>query len=65
MIKVTRLNGQEFILNAHLIKFMERTPDTLITLRDGEKILVREPLDVIIERAVEYRRSLRLIPGMD
>lgn len=65
MIKLTRLNGQEFVLNAHLIKFVEVTPDTLITLRDGEKLMVRESPDIVIHRAVEYRRSLQIIPGVD
>ena len=62
MIKLTRLNGSEFVLNAELIKYVERTPDTMITLRDGDKIMVREPLETVIERAIEYGRSTRLAP---
>lgn len=65
MIKLTRLNGQSFVINAHLIKYIESTPDTLVTLRDGEKILVKETVEEVIHRAVEYRRSLQWIPGVD
>jgi flagellar protein FlbD len=65
MIKLTRINGHEFVVNAHLIKFVESTPDTLVTLRDGEKIMVRETPDEVVHRAVEYRRSLQWIPGVD
>lgn len=63
MIKLTRINGSAFVLNAELIKFVEETPDTIITLRDGEKLLVREKTDEIIERVVEYSRSVRVFPG--
>lgn len=63
MIKLTRLGGKEFILNAELIKFVEQTPDTMVTLRDGEKVMVRESPEEVIRRAVEYSRSIRLLPG--
>lgn len=62
MIKLTRLNGVEFILNAELIKFIESTPDTLVTLRDGEKIMVKEPPEEVVRRSIEYRRTLYFIP---
>lgn len=65
VIKLTRLNGQEFIVNAQFIKFLEKTPDTLVTLRDGDKFIVREEPEVVIRRMVEYQRSLRVLPGMD
>jgi flagellar protein FlbD len=65
MIRVTRLNGLPLVVNAGLVKFVEETPDTIITLRDGEKILVQESIDTVIERAVEYVRSTRFPPGMD
>ena len=60
MIRVTRLSGGEFVLNAELIKFLEETPDTVVTLLDGEKLLVRESTEEIIRRAVAYRREIRL-----
>jgi flagellar protein FlbD len=62
MIKVTKLNGSELVVNADLIEFVESTPDTLISLTTGRKIMVLEPLDDVIERAVDYRRSSRCYP---
>ena len=59
MIKVTRLNGKEFVVNAELIQYVESTPDSVITLVNHEKLVVKEPLDEIIRRVVEYVRSLR------
>lgn len=65
MIKLTRLNGHEFVVNAELIKFIESTPDTMITLRDGsEKIVVLETVDEVIRRSVEFIRSTRLLPAV-
>ena len=63
MIQLTRLNGQAFILNAELIKFVEQTPDTVVTLREGERIIVREPIDEVVRRTVEYHRSLQWLPS--
>jgi flagellar protein FlbD len=63
MIKLSRLNGHPFILNAELIKFIEETPDTLITLRDGEKMMVLESSQEVVRRAMEYRRSMRWLPS--
>lgn len=64
MIKLTRLNGREIVVNAELIKYIEETPDTLLTLRDNEKILVKEPVDAVILKAIEYGRMIRNIPEM-
>ncbi len=62
MIKLTRRNGAAFVLNAELIKFVEEVPDTIITLRDGEKVLVKETADEVVDRALEYARSSRFLP---
>ncbi len=62
MIKLTRLNGEEFILNAELIRYVEALPDTFVTLLDGDRIVVRETMDEVLARAVEYQRSKYLIP---
>lgn len=62
MILLTRLNGHAFILNAELIKFIEQTPDTIVTLRDGDKLMVLEPPPEVVRRAIEYHRSLRQRP---
>jgi len=63
MVKVSRLNGQSFVVNADLIKFIETTPDTIVTLTTGEKIIVKEDMEELIDRVVEYYRSLRMFPG--
>jgi len=56
MIKVTRINGTELIVNADMIEFVEATPDTLISLVSGRKILVREKVAEVVEKVVGYRR---------
>ncbi len=62
MIKVTRLNGKEFVVNAELIQFLEETPDTVITLMSQEKIVVKESEDDVIQRVMQYARSIRTFP---
>lgn len=59
MIRVTRLNKQPFVMNCELIKFIEQTPDTVITLVNNEKIVVSESIDQIVDRAIEYGRRVR------
>jgi len=59
MITVTRLNKKSVVVNAELIKFVESTPDTLITMTTGDKIMVRESLDEVVERAIRYGRRIR------
>ncbi|MDR3600708.1 MAG: flagellar FlbD family protein [Desulfosporosinus sp.] len=56
MIYVTRLNGKIFALNPDLIEVMEETPDTVITLTGGNKYVVSDPIEVLIERVAEFRR---------
>lgn len=62
MVKLTRLNGREFVLNSDLIKFIEETPDTIITLRDAEKVIVRETADNVVRLVLDFRRAERLWP---
>ncbi len=62
MICLTRFNGSRFVLNCELIKFIEETPDTIVTLRDGEKLIVKETADSIVASVVEYVRSTRFPP---
>ena len=62
MIRLTRLNGREFLLNAELIKMLEETPDTLITLVNGERFLVEENADEIVDRVIEFGKRLRAFP---
>lgn len=61
MISLTRLNGTHFVLNAELIREVEATPDTIISLTTGEKMMVREPVDEVVGAVIEYRR--RIHPG--
>ncbi len=63
MITVTRLNGKALVVNAELIRSIEENPDTTITLINGDHIIVKEPMQQIVEKAVDYGRSMRtLIP---
>jgi flagellar protein FlbD len=61
MIKLTRLNNTEIWLSPHQIEFMEKTPDTVISLVSGRKIIVRESIETIIEKIVDYRRKISYI----
>lgn len=58
MIRLTRLNNQSLTVNSDLIKFVEQSPDTLITLVTGEKIVVRESVDQVLTQIIEFRRSV-------
>ncbi len=58
MIPLTRLNNSSLILNSDLIKFVEQSPDTVLTLVNNEKILVRESAETVVERIVEFRRAV-------
>ena len=59
MIALTKLNGTNVIVNAELIKMIEHTPDTLVTLTTGDHLMVKEDVDEVVERAVEYARRIR------
>ena len=58
MIELTRLNGSALVINSDLIKCAESSPDTMLTLIHGEKIVVREPCSEVIERVIAYRARL-------
>ncbi len=62
MINVTKLNGSGMILNADLIETVESTPDTLVSLTTGRKIMVKESLEEIVQSALKYRRKSRSHP---
>jgi flagellar protein FlbD len=67
MIHVTKLNNEECIVNCDLIELLEITPDTLLTLTTGRKLMVRETCDEIVELIIAYREKSGLIlahPGM-
>ena len=58
MIYVTRLNHTPVVLNCDLIEHIETTPDTVISLTTGEKMMVLESADEVVDRVVRYRRSI-------
>ncbi len=58
MIKVTRLNDKEFVINTDIIEFIESTPDTVITTTTGKKVIVKEDVDEVINRVVEFKRKI-------
>ncbi len=62
MIKLTRLGGEVFVLNAELIRYIEARPDTFITLVSGERVVVRESMDEVISHALDYQRAKHLFP---
>lgn len=59
MIRLTRLNGRPMVLNAEQIKCVEETPDTMITLMNGDQLVVKEPMSEVVRRAIDYSRSVR------
>jgi flagellar protein FlbD len=58
MIELTRLNGATMALNSDLIKTAEASPDTMLTLITGEKLIVREECDVVVDRILAWRSRL-------
>jgi flagellar protein FlbD len=58
MIPLTRLNNTGLVINPDLIVFMEETPDTIITLSNGEKIAVQEKIKEVIRRVINFRRCI-------
>ena len=64
MLKLTRLNNNTVAINPDHIGWVDATPDTTLFLLNGEKIIVRQTLDELIEAVIEYRRMVRMIePG--
>lgn len=56
MIELTKINGISVFVNPDLIRFVESTPDTLLTFIDGEKIMVRNEPEEVLKRIIEYKR---------
>jgi flagellar protein FlbD len=61
MIRLTKINSAPIVLNSDLIEFIEETPDTVITLTNNDRLVVRESMNEIIGKVVDYRR---LISGL-
>jgi flagellar protein FlbD len=60
VIVLTRLNGARFVVNAELIRTIEERPDTTIILINGDTMIVRERMDEVVSKAVEYGRMVRM-----
>lgn len=58
MIQLTRLNRVPIILNSDLIEHIEVTPDTVITLTTGQKLMVLESAEDVVERVISFRRAI-------
>ncbi len=58
MIQLTRLNNQPLVVNSDLIKFIERAPDTVLTLVSGEKVVVLESCEQVLEKVIKFRRTI-------
>lgn len=56
MIKLTRLNGVEFVVNCDLIESVEATPDTIVALTSNQRYVVQEPVDEILARVAAFKR---------
>ena len=64
MIRLTRLDGQEFVVNAELIRFVESRPDTYVTLTTNDRFIVRESVEEVVKRSIAYSRAVRAVPGV-
>jgi len=58
MIKLTRFNGDIFVLNDDLIEVIEETPDTIIKLSNDKRVVVKEGVDEVIEKIIKYKRKI-------
>ena len=58
MVKVTKLNGKEYYINPHQIESIELRPDTTLIMLSGKSVVVKEGIDDMIEKIVEYRRRI-------
>ena len=61
MISVTQLNGKEMIINAEMISHIEKTPNTVLTLNTGNKIVINETPEEIVKRVIAYKRQIHSV----
>lgn len=59
MIKLTRLDGREILLNEDYIEIVEETPDTVVTFQNTHRLIVKENIDEILEKIHEYKKASR------
>lgn len=60
MIKLIGFNNKEFVLNSELIEKIEEVPETLVTLVNGKKIIVKDTVDEVIEKVIDYKRRIHI-----
>lgn len=65
MIKVIKINGEEIMINAMLIESIQATPDTVITLTTNKRILVKEQVDEVRDKVIEFYQKIYSVPGME
>ena len=65
MIRLTRINHVPLVLNSDLIEHVEITPDTVIAMTSGQKFMVLESADEVIERVIDFRRTISNLPAKD
>lgn len=58
MIHLKRLRGEDFVVNAEMIETIEETPDTIITLTTGRKLVVQDRMSDVVKKVVEYKREI-------
>jgi flagellar protein FlbD len=63
VIRLNRLDGEAFLLNAELIKYVESRPDTFITLTTGDRIVVTQSMEEVLLRTLEYQQTKGLFPS--
>ena len=63
MIILSRLNGQPVAINPDLITWIDVTPDTTVSLITGDRIIVREPVEEVIEKVIAFRRAVGDVAG--
>jgi flagellar protein FlbD len=64
MIEVKMINNTSLVLNSDLIEFIEATPDTLIALTNGKKMIVQESVEEVVDRIVAFRRRIGIVKDL-
>ncbi|MCC6240386.1 MAG: flagellar FlbD family protein [Phycisphaerales bacterium] len=59
MILLTKMNGQTFVVNVEKIRYVESTPDTVVCCDTGDRLMVRETVQEVVQKAIDYARVIR------
>lgn len=62
MIRLTKLDGTPIVLNADLIRYVEQLPDTYVTLTSGDRMIVRETMEQVMDLAITYQQQKQMLP---